>query len=437
MSALAKLLSQSGHTVSGSDLKASPALAALADLGIEVWEGSKPEALDGVDIVVASSAVPDRDRELRAASERGIVVWRRPQLLGALTEATPALGITGTHGKTSSTAMLVSALRATGADPSFVVGGEISGLATNAHLGDPDLLVVEADEAFGTFLSLALRGLVVTNVEAEHLEHYSSLAEIEDAFATVARNTNGPVVACLDDPGSRRLALRTGAIGYGTHPDSKWRADDIEVSEAAVRFRLLADDLDLPVLVPQPGVHVALNAAGVLALLGESGFDVASAAAGLAQFKGVRRRFERRGTVGGVTFIDDYAHHPTEVAATVRAALAGNWNRVWAVFQPHLYSRTERFHQEFGAAFGGVDQVIITDIYGAREVPVPGITGQLVADAVESRTEATVHYVAHRADVAGYLASRVAPGDLVLSMGAGDITLLSDEITQELTNDEL
>ncbi len=436
MSALAKLLSQKGHSVSGSDLKAGPALLGLADLGITVWEGSRPAAIEGVDIVVASSAVPDRDAEVNAAHQAGITVWHRPDLLAALTRETPALAATGTHGKTSSTAMMVAALRATGADPSFVVGGTLGGFGTNAHLGDPDLFVLEADEAFGTFLSLALGGLMLTNVEAEHLEYYRSLAEIEDAFTSVARATDGPVVACFDDPGSRRIALRTGAVGYGTNPEAAWRVSSVDLGASSVSFDLMHRGSSLPVTVPQPGLHTALNAAGVLALLGELGYNLADATRGIASYRGVHRRFERRGTVAGVTIIDDYAHHPTEVMATIRAALAGEWRSVWAVFQPHLYSRTERLHREFGAAFAGVDHVVVTDVYGAREVPVPGITGRLVADAAEARTQSSVHYVPHRSDVARYVAARVGPGDLVLTMGAGDITLLADELTRELTGDE-
>jgi len=436
MSALAKLLSQMGHTVSGSDLKASPSLLGLADLGIRVWEGSRPEDIAGAEIVVASSAVPERDAELTGARQLGITVWRRPDLLAALTRATPALAATGTHGKTTSTAMMVAALRATGADPSFVVGGTLNGLGTNAHLGNPELLILEADEAFGTFLSLTLRGLTLTNVEAEHLEYYESLAEIEDAFTSVARATAGPVVACLDDPGARRVAARTGAIGYGAHPEAKWRLADVELGASSVSFVLHHDDWSMPVIVPQPGLHSALNAAGVLALLGELGHSLAGAADGIRRYRGVQRRFEGRGTIGGVTIVDDYAHHPTEVMATIRAALAGDWRSVWAVFQPHLYSRTERLYREFGSAFTGVDHVVVTDVYGAREVPVPGVTGRLVADAAEARTQSVVHYVPHRADLARYLAERLSPGDLVLTMGAGDITLLADELTRELTSHE-
>lgn len=432
MSALAKLLSQQGHIVSGSDLKASGGLMGLGDLGLDVWEGSRADRLEGVELLVASSAVPPTDAELQWAHEHGITIWQRPQLLEALTRATPALAVTGTHGKTSSTAMLVTALRACGRDPSFIVGGTMHDLATNAHLGEEDLLVVEADEAFGTFLHLHLAGLMVTNVEAEHLEYYESLDEIEDAFTTVVRAVTGPVVACVDDPGSRRLAERTGTITYGTHAEADWRVGALTHEADRVSFALHHGGHEWAVTVPQPGVHTALNAAGVIALAAERGFDPAAAAQGLSRFAGVQRRFDAKGVVSGVALIDDYAHHPTEVAATVKAALGGDWRRVWAVFQPHLYSRTAEFHQEFGSAFAGAHHVVVTDVFGAREAPVPGVTGQLVAHAAEARTDAIVHYVPHRSDLAAYLSERVGPGDLVLTMGAGDITLLSDELASIL-----
>ncbi|MGH8875703.1 MAG: UDP-N-acetylmuramate--L-alanine ligase, partial [Acidimicrobiia bacterium] len=373
------------------------------------------------------SAVPADDPELAAAATGGIEVWRRPRLLHALTRLLPTVGVTGTHGKTSSTALMVAALQAVGRDPSFVVGGELTDLRTNAHLGDPDLLVLEADEAFGTFEQLRLGGLMVTNVEPEHLDHFLTIEELEESFVRVVGNVEGPVVVGGDDPGARRVAERAGRPTYGTTGGCEWRLTDIEEGAASVRFRLTGPGVDVPVEVGRPGIHMARNAAGVLALLSALGIDPRAAAAGLAGYRGVRRRFEMRGSVGGVTIIDDYAHHPTEVAATIQAARRGGWLRVWAVFQPHLYSRTELLHEAFGPALALADLVVVTDVYGAREAPRPGITGRLVADAAD-RAGAPVSYVPHRSDVALHLAERVAPGDLVLTVGAGDITLVPDEL---------
>ena len=324
MSGLAKILSQLGHRVSGSDVKPGRMLDSLSDVGVDTWIGHRPAAMADVDLVVASSAVPDRDPELIAARDASVGVWRRPALLAALTEANRALGLAGTHGKTTSSALTVAALRGSGHDPSFLVGGEIVGLNTGAHVGDSDeAFVLEADEAFGTFRHLDLQAIVVTNIEADHLDHYRTVAALEDAFAQVVSVVDGPRVGCIDDPGVRRLAQRVDLVTYGTAGNADWRVTDIDHRSGGVRFDLNSPDGVVPVALPKPGRHLALNAAGVLAMLGESGFDIAPAAEALATFSGVRRRFEIRAVADGVTVIDDYAHHPTEVAATIAAAQEG------------------------------------------------------------------------------------------------------------------
>ena len=428
MSGLAKLLAQGGHSVSGSDLKPSRALTALKGLGVTVWVGHHPERAAQWDLVVASSAVPERDPELRAARAAGVEVWARPRLLEALTYGTPALGVAGTHGKTTGTAMVVAALRALGRDPSFMVGGELVDLNTNAHLGEPDLFVLETDEAFGTFLSVHLGALAVTNVEADHLDHYQTEGAVAEAFVRVAAGVAGPVVACLDDPGARLVAERVpGVVGYGLDPAAAWRLGGVVHGPAAVSFTLTHHDDRVAVTVPRPGLHVARNAAGALALLGELGFDVEGAATGLAGFGGVRRRFEVRARIRGVTVIDDYAHHPTEVAATIAAARVGVPRRLVAVFQPHRFSRTAEHAGAFGRALAAADRVLLTDVYAAGETPVPGVSGRLVAEAAAA-AGADVAYLPHRADLAAAVAAEARPGDLVLLMGAGDITAVAEEL---------
>ena len=433
MSALAKLLAGRGRRVTGSDLRDSEALTRLNEVGVKAWPGHRPSDIKDVDLVVSSSAVPEADLELQAAYERGIPVWRRPELLQAITLEIPTIGVTGTHGKTSSTAMMILALRKVGRDPSFVVGGEILELRTNAHAGTEDLLVLEIDEAFGTFEHVHCRGLVVTNVEAEHLDFFKTASAMEEAYARVARNVNGPVVACLDDPGAARLAERIGTLTYGTSDAADWRMSEVVGGPDSVRFRLLSEKSDLDVEVGKPGVHMARNAAGVLALLGTLGLDVERAAAGFSTFQGVKRRFEHRGEIAGVNIIDDYAHHPTEVAANLRAARERRPGRLVAVFQPHLYSRTELLHREFGAALALADLVVVADVYGAREAPIPGISGAMVADAATRSGAPRVEYVPHRAELAEALAVLLEEGDLVLTMGAGDITLLASELGSVLS----
>ncbi|HJR92828.1 MAG TPA: UDP-N-acetylmuramate--L-alanine ligase [Acidimicrobiia bacterium] len=432
MSALAKMLAGLGHEVTGSDQRGGADIAQLSDIGLDVWQGHDPEAATRAELVVASSAVPDTDPELRAATAAGVTVWRRPDLLRSLSAKFATIGPTGTHGKTTTTAMMIWALRAAGVDPSFVVGGELAGFGTNAHLGNDDLLVLEVDEAFGTFEHIHLEGLVVTNVEADHMDHFGSPDSIEESFIRVVENVTGPVLLCADDPGSRRVAERTGAPTYGTDPAATWRITDLTARGATSRFTLLGPKGRAEVSIPRPGIHVARNAAGALSLLAELGHDLEQAASGLAGFAGVRRRFETRGRVGGVWIIDDYAHHPTEVAATLREAGQYGSNRVWAVFQPHLYSRTLDLHREFGAALALADGIVVTDIYGSREQPMPGVTGRLVAEAAERAGASPVHYVPHRAEVAVHLLDLVHPGDAVVVMGAGDVTLVATELAAAL-----
>ena len=431
MSALAKVLIGLGHTVTGSDLRGGASLEALADIGVEVATGHAPDLALRADLVVASSAVPEFDEELASARGAGIPTWRRPELLAALSEGIETIGATGTHGKTTTTALLITALRALGGDPSFVIGGDLVGLGTNGHLGVDPLLVIEADEAFRTFESIHLSGLVVTNVEIDHLDHFGDEEGLMQSFMGVAAGVDGPVLCCADNPGSLAVARAVEASTYGLAPDATWQVGDLVSGKEGSSFTLAGPSGPMMVNVPQPGRHVAINAAGALALLAELGHDLQALGPSLSGFRGVERRWEHRGTIGGITLYDDYAHHPTEVKATVDSARTYGAERLWAVFQPHLYSRTERFSQEFGEALARADVVVVTDVYGAREEPVPGVTGEMVAAAAEARG-AQVHYVPHRADLGEFLAPLLRSGDLVVSMGAGDITLLHTELASLL-----
>ena len=427
MSALARILNGLGHEVSGTDLRGGVVLEGLGDLGIEIATGHHPEMAVVADLVVASSAVPEHDEELQSAMARGIPVWRRPQLLERLTAGIPTIAATGTHGKTTTTGILVMALMAAGIDPSFIIGGDLAALGTNGHLGIDDLLVLEADEAFRTFESLHLVGLVVTSVEPEHLDHFGTVDDLLDSFCSVAGSVAGPAVVCGDDPGAAEVARRCALPTYGEGEGSTWRVVDLLRADNRTTFKLEGPGGATRVSLRPPGRHVALNAAGALALGASLGHDLTRLAEGVSRFRGVARRWEHRGTVGGVMLYDDYAHHPTEVRVTLEAARETGADRLWAVFQPHLFSRTERFAGEFGRALALADKVVVTDVYGAREDPVPGVTGELVAEAARV-AGATVHYVPHRVDLARFLAPRVQPGDLVLSLGAGDITLLHTEL---------
>jgi UDP-N-acetylmuramate--alanine ligase len=427
MSGLAKLLSQLGHTVTGSDLKPGRMLDSLGDVGITTWLGHDPDAMSNVDLVVASSAVPDRDVELSAARDLGVDIWRRPALLRALTMERRTLGFAGTHGKTTSTALAVAALRAIGMNPTFLVGGEMIGLNTGASVGTDDVFLLEADEAFGTFQHLVLDALLVTNIEADHLDHYGTVAALEDAFAQVAGRVAGPKVACVDDPGVRRLAQKVELITYGFAPDALWRITDLHHDDGFVSFALAGPTGTTEVTLPKPGEHLASNVAGVLALLSESGFDIEPAAAALRHFKGVRRRYEIAAVVDGITIVDDYAHHPTEVAATIAAASVGSNGKVIAVFQPHRYTRTADLAPEFGAPLALADEVIVSDIYAAGERPMIGVTGRLVSQSVEA-AGGQVSFIPRLSDIPVLVAASAEPGDVVLLLGAGDIASISGDV---------
>jgi UDP-N-acetylmuramate--alanine ligase len=432
MSALAKLLAGLGYSVTGSDLKPGRQLESLGDLGITTWLGHRPDAMTAMDLVVASSAVPPSDPELTAARAAGVAVWMRPALLEALTAQRPAIGFAGTHGKTTTTAMAVTALRSIGEDPTFIVGGEMSALNTGAHLGDAGLFALEADEAFGTFRHLHMRGLLVTNIEADHLDYYETVAGLEEAFALVANRVAGPVVGCVDDLGVRRLAQRASVVGYGTGDDAPWSIAEVAPGSGEISFRLRGPEgEDQPVTVPLPGMHTARNAAGVLVVLSRLGYDLAGLAEGLRTYRGVRRRFEVRGTVRDITVVDDYAHHPTEIGATIAAGRLGGWKRVLAVFQPHRYTRTADLAPEFGAPLAAADVAIVTDVYSAGERPIPGVSGRLVAEAVAAAGGTVVYRPALRSVISDIVAMAV-PGDVVLLLGAGDITGLAEPLLAAL-----
>ncbi len=431
MGPLAKLLAAMGHEVSGSDLNPGSGLASLESHGVDVWVGSRPDRMPACNLVVASSAVPDTDPELLAGRAAEVPVWRRPRLLRALTELIPTIGATGTHGKTTTTAMAITAMRSMGADPSFVVGGDPVDPPVNAHLGADDLLVLEADEAFGTFIHLRIGGLVVTNVDSDHLDHYGTTERLEQAFTDVVDRVEGPVVIGADDPGGRRLIARTGRPGYGTSADADWRITDLVARSSEVSFSLAGRFPPARVTVGRPGLHTARNACGVLALLAELGHGLGDAIKGLARFRGVRRRLEIRGVVAGVTIIDSYAHHPAEVAADIEAVSPVERSRLWVVFQPHLYSRTVSLAAELGASLARADRVVVTDVYGAREDPIPGVTGEIVADGAR-RAGVRADYVPHLDEVSAFLADRVRAHDLVLTLGAGDITVLPEMLVGRL-----
>ncbi len=435
MSGLAKLLSQRGHTVSGSDLKPGHMLQGLDDVGVETWVGHKPSLMHDIALVVASSAVPESDPEVSEARLAGAKIWRRPTLLNALTSQIPTTGIAGTHGKTTSTALMVTAMRGVGLDPTFLVGGHMIGLNTGAHLGDPSRFVLEADEAFGTFRHLVLDSVLVTNIEADHLDYYGTLAGLEDAFSQVVGGVSGPRVGCIDDPGIRRLAQRVDLTTYGFDNAADWVVSDLSHADGSSRFTVSSSDRTLSVTLPKPGAHLALNATGVIVLLDLLGVDPEAGAAALSDFRGVRRRYEVTARVSDITVVDDYAHHPTEVDATIAAARQGTDGAVIAVFQPHRYTRTADLAPLFGRPLAAADRVFVTDVYPAGEPPIIGVSGRIVAEAVEA-AGGRASYVPRVADVAERVVSVAKPGDTILLLGAGDVNTAAIDIVSILGGHE-
>ncbi len=431
MSAIATVLHAMGHEVTGSDLKASAVTDRLRRAGIGVAIGHRTANLGAADLVTVSSAVPPTNPEVIEARRRGIGVLSRAESLAALASLRRCVAVAGTHGKTTTASMLALVLVEAGLRPSFLIGGEVNEIGTNAVWDEGEWLVVEADESDGTFLALVPEVAVVTNVEADHLDHYGSFAAVRSAFEAFLTGARGPRVVGGDDAVAAEIGRATGAEIVGTGPGSTVRMVDVELARSSLAFGLLdPSGAELGRLaVPVPGLHNARNAAVAAVAALAVGVPFESVARALARFAGVARRFEFRGSADGVTFVDDYAHLPSEVRAALAAARDGGWPRVVAVFQPHRYSRTAELWAEFGSSFADADEVVVTDVYGAGEAPVPGVSGRLVVDAARRQyPELPVHYAARRSDLRPLVGSLLRTGDLCLTLGAGDLTSLPDEL---------
>ncbi|WP_420440386.1 UDP-N-acetylmuramate--L-alanine ligase [Candidatus Poriferisodalis sp.] len=432
MNAIGLVLAEMGHAISGSDLKPSPGMTRLAAHGARVAIGHSAANVGSADIVAHSSAVSYDNVELAEARRRDIPVLSRAELLSGICRQKRTLAVGGTHGKTTTSSMLALCLVAAGEDPSFLVGGELNEIGSGAVWDTAgEWFVVEADESDGTFLELGADAVLVTNIEPDHLDHYGSFTELAGAFESFASSAVGPRIVCADDRYASALAARIGGcVTYGTAPRADYRIADARTSRTGATFELFAGTTSIGRCeLPLPGLHNVANAAGALAAALELGAAASPMVEALGRFAGVARRFERRGERDGVSFIDDYAHLPTEVTAAIAAARGGGWNRIVAVFQPHRYSRTAALWQDFADSFAGVDQLVLTDIYAAGELPRPGVSTELVLGAVlDSHPFASVAYLPGRAELRSYLSASLRTGDLCLTLGAGDLTTLPDEL---------
>ena len=444
MSGIARVAHDQGMQVSGSDLKESRYTRQLREAGIDVHIGHDPANIpEGDPVVVVSTAILANNPELIAAKERGLVIWHRAQMLAHLGIGLDTLAVAGTHGKTTTSSMLATALDGMGMDPTFLIGGIVRSYGTNAHKGSGRHYVVEADESDKSFCYLSPKAVLVTNIEADHLDHYRDLDEIYENFSRFIGSVpeNGVAVVCGDDEALVRIARSTGrqVYTYGFAEGCDIRVTSYRPAGIASDFTLvLPDDCEVKGHVKQnPGRHNVSNAAGVIGLLWALGFDPARIAAALADFAGVRRRFDLVGQAGGITIVDDYAHHPTEIAATIAAASKLGYSHVHVLFQPHRYSRaplfTEVLKDEFGSAFDDADAITFMDVYPAGEAPVPGVSGKTFLKVVlDHEGHPPASYVARRVEVVPHLCRVLEPGDLVITMGAGDVTAIGPELLAAL-----
>ena len=438
MSGIAEVLLNLGYDISGSDLQETDATRRLRSLGAEVHIGHDAANLaEALSVVVISTAVKFSNPEVVAAKERQIPVIPRAEMLAELMRMKYGVAVAGSHGKTTTTSMIGHVLTEAGMDPTLVIGGRVRSLAGNAQMGKGDILVAEADESDGTFLLLSPAVAVVTNIDREHIEYYGTTEELADAFLEFINKVPfyGIAALCLDHPTVRGLLPRVKkrVVTYGLSADADFTAADVRIRQMESRFSVRYRGRALgTVALPMPGRHSVANALAAIAVAGELGIDFAAAAAALGEFAGIHRRSEIKGEIAGVLVMDDYGHHPTEIEATLRAIIEG-WDRpLTVVFQPHRYSRTKDLFEDFVPAFDRAHRLILTEIYAAGEEPLPGTSGEELYRAIRRRGHMDVEFIAEKDEVAVRLLPRLVDGDMVLTLGAGDIYKVGETLIESL-----
>ena len=437
MSGIAEVLFNLGYLVTGSDLKSSETTQRLKNLGIKIKIQHAGENVKNADVVVISSAVKEENPEVVSAKEQRIPVIRRAEMLGELMRMKYGIGIAGTHGKTTTTSMVGEILSEGGLDPTIVVGGRVVNLGSHARLGNGEFMVTEADEYDRSFLQLTPTIAVVTTLEAEHLDYYKDFAEIKSAFLEFVNKVPfyGRVILCWDEKNLRELVtqIERPVTTYGLTAEADLRACSLSFEENRSRFEVHTKGENKgEVTLSVPGTHNVKNSLAAIAVALELDLPWDRIRSGLEKFKGVHRRFEIIGETKGVMVVDDYAHHPTEIQATLKSAKTGWKKRIIAVFQPHLYSRTRDFHKEFGKALLDSDVLVVTDIYPAREVPMPGITGELVSESAKKLGHKNVFYFPRTEEVAPFLKKMTKENDMVITLGAGDVYKIGMELLKLL-----
>jgi UDP-N-acetylmuramate--alanine ligase len=437
MSGIAEVLLNLGYQVSGSDLRESEITRRLADLGGEIVYGHREENVRQVDVVVTSTAVKADNPEVLEAHRRLIPVIPRAEMLAELMRMKYGIAVAGTHGKTTTTSMVATILSHGGIDPTAVIGGRLDSLGSNAKLGQGKFLVAEADESDGSFLHLSPTIAVVTNIDADHLDFYRDLEEIKGVFVDFINKVPfyGTAILCLDDPNVQAVIpqVKKRFVTYGLAPQADFRATDIEHREDRTSFVAHHHGERLGRLsLRMPGRHNVLNALAAVAVASELGIPFAVMAEGLQDFGGVQRRFQIKHDQDGVMVVDDYGHHPAEVRATLAAARCGWDRRLVAVFQPHRYSRTRALFEEFLTAFYQAEHLVVMDVYAAGEEPIPGVESKALAAGIAEHGHKDVHYIAERDAVVDHLRSVVRPGDIVITLGAGNVWQVGEQLVMKL-----
>ena len=443
MSAIAKVLLEMGYTVSGSDLTISETTTKLEKLGATIFIGHDSQHVDGVEAIVVSTAISsDTNPEVKQARDTGIPVFHRADIIAYLMEKYHGIAVAGAHGKTTTTSMIAVMLEHAGVDPTVIIGGEVDYLKGNAKLGASKYLVAEADESDGSFLKFSPHIAVVTNIENDHMDFYKTMDNILHTFKKFLHKLpvdTGVAILCFDNHHIRNLisSIERPYISYAIDHDADYTARNIQTSGAITTYDLYhKNELLGTVKLNVPGRHNVANSLASVIVGLQVGLTFAQIVEGLSYFQGAKRRFQTKARINGVWIIDDYAHHPTEITTTLLAARQTEPKRLICVFQPHRYSRTKFLREEFGRAFSPTDLLIMTDVYAAGEKPIPGITGELLKEEVQRQTNMQAIYIPDRNKIARYLSEIVEPGDLVMTMGAGNIYATGEELVEILVNNQ-
>ena len=438
MSAIAQVLVEMGHVVSGSDIKDSETVQRLREIGVTINIGHDAESVRHCDAVTSSSAIPKHNTELVEALNSGIAILSRAQMLALICGQKLSIGIAGTHGKTTTSSMLMTVLRAAQLQPSFVIGGEVRGVGSGASWDSGDHLVVEADESDGTHEQLPLGAVIVTNIDIDHLDHFSTFDNMVESFERFIDAVSGPRVICADDASLSAIALKQNVTTYAIHAPAQFTARNVQFHDGGSTFDVFRQEVPGGnglllgrVALQLRGEHNVANALGVVAMSTLLGIHFDVIASALATFSGVSRRFDLRGNDDGVSFVDDYAHLPTEISAVLSSCTdeTDSWTRVVAVFQPNRFNRMQYMSDAYADCFAAADHVVITDIYSSGTTPIAGVTGKLVVDAIaQAHPNTSIAWKPTRAELIQHLATELRSGDLCISMGCGDIETLPDEV---------